>query len=121
MRALSSILVLSGALVALTACAPSGPFDGIRSVQVRHIGSGGLQDKKFPPNEMQKLVNCLYQTVEVAEEQTDRELLQTTFLVVVSDKLGDRSFELYTERNLKGNKGKYYTNTCIHSLIKAAK
>ena len=121
MRVLTSISMLAGALLLSTACSPGAPFTNIKTVTVRHIGKGGLQSKIFSPPKMQELVQCLYTTTEITEEQTKEELLQTTYLIEVTDNLGDRSFELYTTENLKGNKGKYYVNHCIHKLIQAAK
>ncbi len=120
MRAPMMLFLLAGSLLTLGACAKEGPFNKIRSVKVRHIGSNGLQDKVFTDEEMRQLVQCLYTSREVEEAQTLRELLQTTYLIEVSDALGDRSFELYTAENLKGNKGKYYVNTCIHKIIEKA-
>ena len=121
MRVLTSISLLAGTLLVASACAPAGPFQGISAVKVRHITESGLKDKVFKEAEQQNLIGYLYQSTEVPEEQTLRELLQTTYLIEVSDAVGDRSFELYTTQNLKGNKGKYYVNTCIHDIIRSAK
>jgi predicted ATPase len=121
MRTLFPLLAVPAMLLGATACTSKATFQGISSVKVRHIGEGGLKDKVFKEAAMEELIACLYTTTEVTEEETKRELLQTTYLIEISDNLGDRSFELYTDENIKGNKGKYYVNTCIHELIKAAK
>lgn len=121
MRVLIPLFAASGLLLGATACSNAAPFNGISSVTVRHIGEGGLKNKEFTAAEMQQLVGCLYTTVEIEEAMTKQELLQTTYLIEISDGLGDRSFELYTDENMKGNKGKYYVNRCMHDLIKAAK
>ncbi len=67
------------------------------------------------------MVKCLKTTTEISEGQTMRELLTTTYLLEISDNRGDRSFELYTRHNMKGNKGKYYVNKCAYDLIQEAK
>ena len=51
------------------------------------------------------------------DEDEGKELLQSTYLIQVKDSAGERSFELYTASNLKGNKGKYYSNDCIYALV----
>ena len=38
-------------------------------------------------------------------------------LLEIKDNRGIRNFELYTDVNLKGNKGKYYENRCILKII----
>lgn len=121
MRVLSPIILLAGVLITSSACSNGAPFNKISSVKVRHIGAGGLKDKVFEGKTAESLVKCLYKTTETVEENTKQELLQTTYLIEISDNLGDRSFELYTMENLKGNKGKYYVNRCLYGLIQAAK
>lgn len=117
MRVLTTISLLAGALVALTACADNAPFQGISAVKVRHHGAAGLNEKALDDRAQKALIECLYRSVEVTEEQTLRDLLQTTYLIEVSDAHGDRSFELYTRQNLKGNKGKYYVNDCVYGIV----
>ena len=124
MRATASLFAVAGLMVGtlgLTACASGPVFSGITKVQVRHIGSSeGLTETEFDAKSQKKLIDCLYDTREVTEPETARELLQTTYLLVITDKAGDRNFELYTARNLKGNKGKYYANTCVLPIVRDA-
>lgn len=117
MRVLSTISLLAAGLAVLTACGEPPPFAGITSVKVRHIGESGLKETVFEGKKQQAIQACLYSSVEVPEEATLRDLLQTTYLIEVSDSNGDRSFELYTQKNLKGNKGRYYVNDCIYKMI----
>lgn len=125
MRATASLVAVAGLIVgtlALTGCMSGPVFNGITKVQVRHIGSSeGLTETEFDAKTQKKLIECLANgTREVTEVETARELLQTTYLLVITDRAGDRNFELYTARNLKGNKGKYYANTCIFPIIRDA-
>lgn len=122
MRAIATLSVLFVALGALTACQSGPVFRGITKVKVQHIGSTqGLTTTPLDSVREKDLIKCLYQTREVTEDQTLRDLLQTTYLLVISDAQGDRNFELYTAQNLKGNKGKYYVNSCVHPLIRDIK
>lgn len=116
-RSFALLTLATGGLAALTACASGPVFSGIHEVKVRHIGTGGLVQKSLTPDEAKRLTACLYNTREIAEEQALRDLLQTTYLLEISDSKGDRSFELYTMENLKGNKGKYYHNRCVYTII----
>jgi hypothetical protein len=120
MRVTATLLVLSALLGSLSACGfQAGPvFRNIQNVKIRHIGPSGLTDTELDALKQKEMIKCLYQTTEVEEEETLRDLLQTTFLLVISDAAGDRNFELYTQQNLKGNKGKYYVNRCVHPIIR---
>ena len=104
-------------LLLLTACAPDGPtFRDVKGVTVKHVRSGGLEQKAFSTRELAQVSECLYTTQPIAEGDAAKELLPTTYLVEVTDRKGIRSFELYTATNLKGNGG-YYENRCLHGLI----
>lgn len=120
MRRIASFAALAlamGGTAVLTACASGPVFNNIQQVKVRHIGTGGLVEKSLDANEEKALKKCLYNTREINEAQALRDLLQTTYLLEISDSKGDRSFELYTMQNLKGNKGKYYNNRCVYAII----
>lgn len=122
MRLTATLTLLSALFATLVACGSGPVFNGISTVKVRHIGmSAGLSETKLDAKKQAELINCLYNTTEVEEADTLRELLQTTYLLEISDGQGDRSFELYTQQNLKGNKGKYYVNTCVYPLIRDAR
>ncbi len=104
----------------LAGCTGGGPaFKDVTKVSVRHIASRGLTERDFSARELDSVSKCLYQTETIDASEAQQELLPTTYLVEVTDKGGMRSFELYTKTNLKGNKGQYYRNNCIHGLITA--
>ena len=116
-RSLAILTLAAGGLAGLMACDSGPTFNGIQQVKVRHIGTGGLVEKTLTQDEEKRLKKCLYNTREISESQALRDLLQTTYLLEISDSKGDRSFELYTMENLKGNKGKYYNNRCVYAII----
>ncbi|MFT4624833.1 MAG: hypothetical protein ACI8PZ_003496 [Myxococcota bacterium] len=103
-----------------TACSGEGPvFRNVTKTNVKHVGSRGLTERTFTAREGTTVAECLYTTKGIAADQASDELLPTTYLVEVHDNQGVRSFELYTATNLKGNKGKYFVNNCLHDLILA--
>lgn len=107
-----------GLLLALTACSAGPTFVNIESVKIQRVGSGGLHSVELGLTETRDAVACLYETREVNAEAAQADmLLQDVYLIEVKDNAGVRSFELYTGRHLKGNKGKYYQNGCIHQII----
>jgi len=113
-------LATAGIVVLLTACATAGPtFMNVEEITVQQISPDGL--KKFQitkKKDLKEAAGCLYTTATVTEEHSQsRNLLQTTFLIDVKDTSGIRSFELFTDQHLKGNKGNYYHNTCIYKII----
>lgn len=117
MRASYPIIAVSLLLGSLLGCGEQKAFNGITSVQVRQIGSEGLQEQYYEGEELNRLTACLYKSEEIPKDE-GKQLLQSTYLIQVKDKNGERSFELYTESNMKGNKGKYYKNTCIYGLVR---
>lgn len=118
MRFTATIVVLAGLLGGLFACTTAPPFNGIASVKIRHIGPAGLTETTLNKLKERELMDCLYKTAEIKENQAKVDLLQTTYLLEVRDNLGDRSFEIYTTENMKGNKGKYFINRCVYPIIR---
>ena len=114
------MFVFTPLLLALTGCLSDPPlFAGISGVTVQHVSSNGLKRAPLEQTGLKKGIDCLYDTVEVSQEQTEeRQLLQETYLIQVKDKFGDRNFELFTDRHMKGNKGKYYESRCIYDIVK---
>jgi hypothetical protein len=96
-----------------------GPlFNGIQKVVVSKVGSAGLTRKEVGPDLMPRVNKCLTNgTTEIPADKASTDLLASTFVVEVSDTKGTYSFELYTQKNLKGNRGKYYENLCLYDLI----
>lgn len=112
--------VLVATMAFLVGCSGGGPtFKEVTKVSVRHIASRGLTERDFSARELDSVSKCLYKTETIDASEAEQALLPTTYLIEVTDKGGMRSFELYTKTNLKGNKGQYYQNSCIHGLITA--
>ncbi len=104
----------------LAACAPAGPtFVNVEEITIQQISPDGLKKSKIEgKKQLREAANCLYTTVKVNEAHSQtRNLLQTTFLIDIKDARGIRSFELFTDQHLKGNKGNYYHNNCIYRII----
>ena len=104
-------------LMLLAGCDAGAPFTEIQQISIRHIGANGLVKRDLDSDELARAQTCLVtQTRLIEPEAALTELLPTTYLIEVKDKGGIRSFELYTQENLKGNKGRYYQNGCIFSF-----
>ncbi len=112
------MLVLATALSLLTGCGESATYQGISGVTIHHQTSGGTSKQELSGDDLAEAMACLYTTRAIEQEEASSDLLATIYLIEVKDRLGDRMFELYTNRNLKGNKGKYYENRCIYKFIK---
>ncbi len=78
-------------------------FSSVNEISVRHISASGLTQTTLTGSDRSEAIRCLYTTSEVASDQ-GRELLQSTYLIEVSDSHGDRSFELYTAA-MSGTRG----------------
>jgi hypothetical protein len=105
---------------ALTACVSPPVFNGIEEVIVHKQTAAGTHKEKLEGEKFQKASNCLYSTTEVTAADSKQELLQEILILQVKDRLGDRMFELYTDENLKGNKGQYFRNSCVYKIIRGA-
>jgi hypothetical protein len=99
-------------------CSTGPVFTEVTEMNVRHISSNGLVERSFSARDLTKISECLYQTNEIGVEKASPKILPTTYLIEVKDKAGVRSFELYTQTNLKGNKGQYYENNCLFQFIR---
>jgi len=105
---------------ALIGCVPEGPpFTNVQAITIQQISPNGLTKRDVEsPKLLREMSSCLYTTQKVNEEHSQkRNLLQTTYLVDIKDNSGIRSFELFTDQHLKGNKGNYYFNKCFYTLI----
>lgn len=110
--------LLTTALMLMLGCSQAPTFQGIRGVTIHHQTAGGTSKQVLGADDLHTAIQCLYTTTEIDQAESDDQLLQTIYLVEVSDRLGDRMFELYSMQNMKGNKGKYYQNRCIYKIIK---
>lgn len=120
MKALGRILALAIALGGLVACGSvtSTPvFINIQAVSIRHLDrSGGLVEMTLSQDNVDALRNCLLSSREIAKEELETELLPSSYLVVVDDVAGRRSFELNSPRNFE-TKGHYFENQCLYQII----
>ena len=97
-------------------------FAGITSVTIRYNTEEGLQSIPVDDVMLQRFRNCLNAAKRLPADD-ERQLLQQTYLVQVSDASDKRTrtFELYTDKTFKGNKGKYYSTECLLDSINEAK
>ncbi|NCG17615.1 MAG: hypothetical protein GWP91_01185 [Rhodobacterales bacterium] len=85
---------------------------------IQAVSVNGLKRTTLQQTGLREAVDCLYATTDVdASASASRQLLDVTYLIQVEDNYGDRNFELYTDRHMKGNKGHYYENFCIFEII----
>jgi hypothetical protein len=112
-----STLVLA-ILTSLSGCTSPPVYNGIANITVHTQDSRGTKQEELSGDRLDKARACLYRTEEVGQDEASAELLQSIIMIQVKDRLGDRMFELYTNENFKGNKGKYYRNSCIYSIIR---
>ncbi len=109
--------VLFVALTMLLGCTEAPVYQDITGVTIHTQTAAGTARKPLEGKKLQEAVRCLYSTTNIEESQASEDLLGSIYILEVKDKFGDRMFELYTDRNLKGNKGRYYENTCIYSVL----
>ena len=110
-------MILSSILLMVLGCVDGPPFTEIQDISIRHIGANGLVKRDLDAAELTRAQACLISnTQEIDPDNALQELLPTTYLIEVTEKTEIRSFELYTKVNLKGNKGRYYHNSCIHAF-----
>lgn len=102
----------------LTGCTQEPLFNGIKAVTVQKISASGLQKAELTQTGLQKARQCLNQTTEVPQTATEsRMLMQNTYMLIIIDNTGARNFEMLTDQHLKGNKQRYYENTCIAEIV----
>lgn len=103
----------------LWGCTTPPVFNGIGEVVIHTQGANGVKKDSLELDKLERASQCLYSTVEIDKSQAKKEVLQELLMVEVKDRLGDRMFEFYTDENFKGNRGKYYRNTCLYRIIKS--
>ena len=103
---------------ALSGCVTPPVFNGNAEIIVHKQTTAGTHKEKLEGDKLAKARNCLYSTTEVTAADSKQELLQEILILQVKDRVGDRMFELYTDENLKGNKGQYFKNTCVYRIIR---
>ena len=105
------------AVTMLLGCAEAPVYKNITGVTVHTQTASGTSRKALEGKQLQDAIDCLYKTTNIEEGQASEELLGSIYILEVRDAFGDRMFELYTDRNLKGNKGRYYENRCIYGVL----
>ncbi len=113
-----TLLVLG--LSSLVGCEKPPIYSNINKVIVHHqTVASGTQKTELVGQQLQRAIRCLYTTEEVTEEEAlQQDFIQAIVVIQVVDRIGDRMFELFTNENFKGNKGKYYRNRCIHAIVR---
>ncbi len=98
---------------------PNPTFVNVTAVQIQRISQDGLTKSAIDGRQgLQEVAKCLYDVEEVSEEQTStRPLKQSTFLLDITDAYGIRSFELFTDIHMKGNRGEYYESDCLWRIV----
>ena len=104
----------------LLGCSEGPLFDNIQGIEVQVVSPNGLKRTHLELQGLDAGAACLdTQTTEVDQAATEsRQLLQTTYLILIRDNRGIRNFEMITDFHMKGNKERYYENRCIYDLLK---
>lgn len=111
------MLALSAFFTLLLGCGEAPTYQGISSVTIHKQTSQGTSRKTLDGKDFDQVAQCLYATEVVPQPENLDDLLGSIIILEVNDRMGDRMFELYSQRHMKGNKGKYYHNTCIYGLV----
>jgi len=112
------LFLIGGLLMGLFGCVQQPLFANIETVEIQEVNVSGLRKSSLEQTGLKRARECLMTTTEVDQEAAvNRALLRNTFLILVADKRGDQTFELYTDQHMKGNAGRYYENKCIYELI----
>lgn len=105
------------ALTLLFGCTEAPVYQNITGVTIHTQDSAGTSRKSLEGKQLKAAVACLYDTQNIEPEQASEQLLGSIYIIEVKDQFGDRMFELFTNENLKGNKGRYYQNKCIYGVL----
>lgn len=116
---MGTMLFALGVLGSLTGCATPPVFLGITEITLNTQTATGIHKVAIDGDKLKDATACLEgSTVEISPEEQSQEVLQEILLMGVKDRLGDRMFELTTNSNFSGNKGKFYRNDCIYRILK---
>ena len=79
----------------LTGCTEAPLFNGVQAVTVQKISAQGLQKANLTQTGLKLASECLDKTTEVDQSATEkRQLLQNTYMVIVTDASGARNYEM---------------------------
>ncbi len=105
------------ALSLLFGCTEAPVYKNITGVTIHTQTAAGTSRRPVEGKKLTDAARCLYGTENIDESEASDELLGSIYILEVKDQFGDRMFELFTNENLKGNKGRYYRNTCIYGIL----
>ncbi len=107
-----------GFAVCLAGCPELPVFSSIEDVTLRQGSSRGLSDRAVSRREKDRIKDCLAKTTP-AEAPAGQDVvpLDKPYLLLVTDRGQVKSFEQYTAVYLRGNKGRYFKNTCLHAIL----
>ena len=105
----------------MTACGRTGPtFQEITEVRIRNQDQHGLAERVLTAEQLERAKTCLG-TIQVSSaDKVDEQLLRASLLIEITDARGLRSFEMFSEHDLKGRDDRYYRSNCLHALVEAA-
>jgi len=109
------------ALTFLLGCAEAPVYQNITGVTIHTQTASGTSRKPVEGKKLVEAARCLYTTENIDQSQASDELLGSIYILEVKDQFGDRMFEMFTSENLKGNKGRYYRNTCIYGVLESSR
>lgn len=107
--------------IAWFACGFSGPvFQDITEVRVRYQDADGLVERVLTAAQLDKAKRCLDKIARSDAASADAAALPSSWLIEVTDGRGLRSFEMYTEHDLKGRDENFYRSDCMYELVQSA-
>jgi len=101
----------------LVGCSEAPVYQDITGITMHTQTAAGTARRSLEGRMFQQARACLYRTEGIEASQASEQLLGSIYILEVKDKYGDRMFELYTDQNMKGNKGRYYRNNCIYPIL----
>ena len=111
------MFAVSALFTLLAGCGEAQTYSGISAVTVHKQTAQGTSRTALEGAELDAVIDCLYTTQEVPLPENLDDLLGSIVIIEVRDNMGDRMFELYSQKHLKGNKGKYYRSECLYPII----
>lgn len=107
-----------GCVLGLMGCPEIPVFGSVDDVTLRYGSSRGLQDRAISRRDKDRVKACLPNTKEAEPPAPDSVTpVERPYLLLVTDRGQVKSFEQHSERYLRGNKGRYFHNTCLHPIL----
>ena len=108
--------VWMGFVLCLMGCPEIPVFRSIDDVTLRYGSSQGLKDRPVSRRDKDRIKACLLDTKE-APTPDEVTPIDRPYLLLVTDQGQVKSLEQQSERYLRGNKGRYFHNTCLHPIL----